>query len=868
MKIIVSDRGPRPFRRRVSPAFPLSIISTLIISVLLSPAARSEEYYFDPGLLKGTSLGLDMERFNRKEVPVPDGDYTLDVYVNNTLVSASERISFRTLNGGKSEPCLSAALVDRTAIKVISNNDALSSGGCLPVSRTGQKIDYTTDMSGLRLDLTVPQSALLHNPRGYIPVEAWDAGALALFLRHNTSFTRTDNTGSHYSYNYLWSNINTGTNLGLWQVRHTGNLRYADSNLTGSSYRYNAVRTWVQRPLPALESVIAAGDNYTSNSLFGSLSFNGVKLSTDQQMWPQGKRGYAPEVRGIAGTTARVVVRQQGRVIYETTVSPGSFVISDLYNTKDQGDLQVEVIEAGGKVSTFTVPYTSVPDSVRPGNWNYSLSLGRVRHYYSVNNNFMEGILQRGVNNALTVSSGLRIADAYQAALFGGVVATPAGAFGLNTTFSHADVENDRSESGWRADVSYSRTFDTGTNLVLAAYRYSTTTFHDLQDVLGIRRQEKTGTAFWSDTLRQRNRFSATVSQPMDAWGVLNLSASTTDYYGSRGRVNQLQLGYSNSWHQVSYNLSIARQQTVQTDSRYYYSVRDDDYDTSNRRKYTENTISLSFSVPLDFGKSRSDLTVSMNKGQDGRDALVGLSGSAGEQSNFSYSVYAGAEDYRSGGNTASWGGSVQQNTSVGAFRANTSAGKNYRQYGAGYSGTMVVHPGGITAGPYASDTFALIHAPGARGAMVNNGQGATIDRFGYAIIPSLAPYRYNNISLDSRYTGEDVELQGGSIQVVPYAGAMPEVTFETLRGRSVLINTTGLQGEILPMGADVLDRDAHSIGMVGQAGQIYARIPDASGVLTVTWGKRPEQSCRIDYQLPEAKAQTVTQLTLPCARR
>lgn len=125
----------------------------------------------------------------------------------------------------------------------------------------------------------------------------------------------------------------------------------------------------------------------------------------------------------------------------------------------------------------------------------------------------------------LTANSGIRLAEDYQAALLGGVIATGAGAFGLNTTFSHARVENEQTTSGWRAEASYSRTFDTGTNLVLAAYRYSTSGFRDLQDVLGVRRQYHNGTEYWSDTLRQKNKFSATVSQPMGEWGMLNLSA-------------------------------------------------------------------------------------------------------------------------------------------------------------------------------------------------------------------------------------------------------------------------------------------------------------------------------------------------------
>ncbi len=196
--------------------------------------------------------------------------------------------------------------------------------------------------------------------------------------------------------------------------------------------------------------MLTLGDRYTSNSLFGSLSFNGAKLASDQRMWPQGRRGFAPEVRGVAGASARVVVRQLGQIIYETSVPTGAFVISDLYNTQDRGDLQVEVFEANVRVSTFTVPYASVPDSVRPGNWQYEVAMGRVRHFNSIDNQFAEGVVQHGLNNVLTLNGGVRVADDYVAGLFGTVIATPIGAFGTNATWSHADV-NGHTESGWRS---------------------------------------------------------------------------------------------------------------------------------------------------------------------------------------------------------------------------------------------------------------------------------------------------------------------------------------------------------------------------------------------------------------------------------
>ncbi|MEJ5071438.1 fimbrial outer membrane usher protein [Enterobacter ludwigii] len=827
--------------------FPLKSL-TVLIGLITAHAAWGDEYYFDPALFQGSAYGQNIGQFNQQHTAA--GSYLVDVWVNGTQVKTGIKVTFRPpANGGEPEPCLTPSVMKAVQLKAV--NAGQNDDQCRSLAAWAPGSSWEFESSTLRLQLAIPMDALARTPRGYIPASEWDSGALALFIRHNTSYTVTENSDSHFRYQYLWSGINAGTNLGLWQLRHQGNLRYVDSSQNGSAYRYNSVRTWVQRPIESLNSVMTLGDSYTDSSLFGSLSFNGVKLTTDERMWPQGKRGYAPEVRGVAASSAHVIIRQLGKVIYETHVPPGPFVIDDLYNTRNQGDLTVDVVEASGKMSTFRVPYSAVPDSVRPGNWHYSLALGRVRQYYSVNNDFFEGTLQRGVNNDITLNLGSRIAEDYQAWLAGGVWATGFGAFGMNATWSNARVQNDERQQGWRAELSYSKTFTSGTNLVLAAYRYSTSGFRELQDVLGVRREQTTGTDYYSDTLQQRNRLSATVSQPLASFGTLNLSASSADYYGNQSRITQLQMGYSNQWNSISYGVNVARQRTSWDNNRFYSSV-DDPQDSSSHQKYTETTFSFNVSVPFDWGNSRSSIAMNYNQSSESRSSTLSMSGSAGEHNDFSWSMYGGYERDRNGanGSASTFGGSMQENTRMGAVRASYDQGENYRQSALGASGTLVLHPGGLTVGPYTSETFALIHAEGAQGAVVQNGQGAVVDSFGYAIMPSLSPYRSNNVSLDSRTMTHDAELTGGSQRVVPYAGAIARVNFATLKGKAVLINLKSADGRVPPMGADVLDGDGTVIGMVGQGGQIYARIASASGSLQVRWGTAASQTCRVRYQL------------------
>lgn len=830
-----------------------ALVACAIKASLFSHSAFAEEYRFDSNLLAGSGFakGISLEKFNNTQVIIPEGQQTLDIVLNGTKIKSQVPVHFRKAHptDKSAQPCFDAGLISLLQLKI--QPAPLPDTRCLSLADITRQGSWKMKPSTLAVEFLIPQIMLNRQPRGYIPVSEWDAGTPLVFLRHNTNFTRSIMRNVNYSY--LWSMINAGANAGMWQLRHQANLRYMQSSLSDSTYKWNSVRTWVQRPLPALSSALMVGDTYTDSAMFGSVAFNGVKLFTEQSMWPQSQRGYAPEVRGVANTNARVLIRQGDHVIYETQVPPGPFLIDDLYNTRSQGDLQVQVLEADGKSSSFVVPYAAVPGSMRPGRMSYQFAAGKVRNYYSVQNAFTEGVFQYGVNNRLTANAGARFASNYQALLVGGVYASKLGALSLNTTWSHARVENDQSKNGWRAEAAYSKTFRTNTNIVLAAYRYSTAGYRDLQDVLGVRRQQKNGTTYNSDTLKQRNRFTATISQNMDEYGTLSLSGSSTDYYNNRSRITELQLSYNNMWKKLSYNINVGRQRSSMSNKNSIYSVNDADYDSSRYQKYTENIISAGFSVPLDWRDSRSSVSFDMTKSRNTRSAMTTLSGSAGSENDFTYALYANHDKYtaveQGKSHSMRWGANVQERTRMGTMRASYAHSGKDHQLGLGTSGTLALHSGGATYGAYTSDTFALVEAKGASGARVSNAQGAKIDVFGYAIAPSLAPYRYNTIGIDGNSLAQDIELEGGNARVVPVRGAVPKITFNTLSGTPALLKVMMPDGSPVPMGAEVLDREGKNIGMAGQNGQVYARLPDASGTLFIRLDSN--QSCRVNYQMP-----------------
>lgn len=832
--------------------FPMSVCSW---------AAENSQYTFDESLFMGGDFGKGLKRFNADN-NTPAGKYSVDIYLNGRFIQRDSVDFVNNLAQKESEPCLSREFYVQSGVNesALPQGDELAKSQCKSPETLLKGASWSFDQPRLRLDLYIPQALLTRSPRDAVPVESWDAGESLMFLNYSTNYYQSRyRSGSGGTSQYGFLGLKSGINLGLWQLRQQSSATYSQSP-SRSRYQWQSLQTYMQRPIAALDSNLMIGQSYSGGSLFGSMAYNGVKLETDQRMWPQSRRGYAPEIRGTAQTNARVVVSQNGRTIYETNVPQGPFVIDDLSSTHYEGDLKVEIIEADGRSSTFTVPFSAVPDSMRPGVSRYNAVVGRARDYGDTQNLFGDFTYERGISNSFTGNLGLRIADDYQAILAGGVWSHWLGAFGLNTTWSHAQIDDNQSQSGWRVQASYSRTFDyTGTNVALAGYRYSTEGYRELSDVLGERASKKHGSnnVFKSDTLNQRNQFTAMINQSLGDYGSLYLSGSVMDYYDNQSRNTQLQVGYSNSWKNISYNLAISRQQSV-----YRNQIDMDGSEQGRSRSYlgnTENLITLTFSIPLSFGGRDNYISTSLSHADSsGNSGQTSVSGMLDDAGTLNYSVYAGYQQNRESqaGSTKNWGANLQKNSAFGTLNGSYSASSDYTQWGVGGRGAAVIHRGGITLGPYLSETFGLVEAKGAKGALVKNGQGARIDSNGYAIVPSLTPYRYNTISLDPKGINKHTELKSTQSRVIPYAGAAVKASFDTLSGYGVLIKAKINGTEALPMGASVLDDQNNVVGMSGQASLIYARVRERQGILTVKWGDSPQEMCRVSYVLPESSEQ------------
>jgi outer membrane usher protein len=818
----------------------------MIALVMLVPAISSAadstpaEVEFNPAFLQG-STKVDVSRFSRGN-PVLPGDYSVDLQVNGKWMGHASVRFIAQPNSDIALPCIDRPLVDRIGLnfeKLSTSAQAemhkTLSGGCVDLKAMISEATVAFDLSQLRLDITVPQAVVLHQPRGYVSPEYWDSGVPSATIGYNfnayrsaTSYLTT--TDGHFD-------LSTGINFDGWHLRQRSAIDVTSIGPT----TYQNVATYLAHDIPAIRSDLTVGDSFTDGAVFDSFGFRGVSLATDDQMLPDSQLQYAPVVHGIAQTNARVVITQNGNTILETTVPPGAFEINDLYATGYGGDLHVTVYEADGTQNTFSVPYTSLVQLLRPGVWRYSLTAGEVEQpSQSGNERFVQATLQHGFSNYLTGYIGAVGAQHYRAGLLGVALNTSLGAVAADLTEAEAVFNNSYSSSGQSLRISYSKLVHrTQTSFVVSTYRYSSSGFYSFSDAQSAESALATGAGV--DTIeRARSEWQFNINQTLPGkWGNFYLTASVLDFWYAAGTSTEFQSGYTNHVRipgtSLSYSISAARQKNALTGK-------------------PDNRVQATFSLPLGRSPHAPLLSTSFDQDSTGgsrtRSAQESINGTLGANNQLSYTASA----TQSAGDT-SYSASAQYTGSDASVSASASEGSAYSQQSLSATGGLVVHPGGVTLANQMADTIGVVQALGAEGARVTNNTGTKINASGYAVLPFLIPYRLNSINIDpGDAVSPDVEFKSTSESVAPRLNSVVMIRFQTVGGRAILITAHLPDGSLVPFGSSVYDSAGSEVGLAGQDGGIYLRGIAETGLLTARWGDAPDQKCSFRYELPPKK--------------
>ena len=789
--------------------------------------------YFDPDFLELPNKdSVDLSQFeNNEQLP---GDYYVDIYVNTNLIGAKS-LKFNKDSNNKLIPCLSLNDLKSFDIKIIDYPELQNiQNGCVNLAAIPDA-KSVFEFDSQRLYLSIPQIALAKNPRGYVDLADIDNGINALLLNYSYSGSKNydrKKDGTDTSSNYV--NLRPGLNIGAWRVRNYTTW----SNSDNQSNKWDTVYTYASRGINRIKSQLILGDSVSPSQVFDSVPFRGAQLATDDDMYPESLRGYAPVVRGIARSNAQITIRQNGYTIYQTDVAAGPFEISDLYPTGSSGDLHVTIKEANGSEQVQIVPFASLPVLQREGYLSYSATVGQYRSYDSHvdKTNFVQLTLIYGLPYGITAYGGSQISENYQSYSIGsGQNLGRFGAISIDITQANSKLQDDQKESGQSYRFRYNKNLnDIGTNIALAGYRYSTKGFYSLSEVFdGFR-----NTDYTPEIERRRNRGEITLSQNLgESFGSISAGYINEDYWNSDRKTQSATLGYNNSWQGISYSLN------------YTYNKNTNNYTYSSENKNkSEDDHQFAFSVSVPFSVFDDTFYYNFNSNSSSNNSSTGSIGVSASQLNnrLNWSMQQGFTNQDSGtsGNmNASYKG--QYGEISGGSGYNTD---NYNLY-YGANGSLVAHSGGLLLGQQLGETSAIIEIPDAGDVPIMNQAGVVTNNQGYALVPYVSAYRKNTIDIDTSALPNDTEMDLTSQSVSPSRGALVKASFAANVGYRAIMVLTFTDGKPVPFGAQAIFNGENQLnGMVGNDGELYLSGLAENGNFIIQYNDK--QQCRVNYNL------------------
>ncbi|EEV6139304.1 fimbria/pilus outer membrane usher protein [Escherichia coli] len=374
----------------------------LAMSGSYSSVWAEDDIQFDSRFLelKGDTK-IDLKRFSSQGYVEP-GKYNLQVQLNKQPLAEEYDIYWYAGedDASKSYACLTPELVAQFGLKEdVANNLQWSHDAKCLKSGQLEGMEIKADLSQSALVISLPQAYLEYTYPDWDPPSRWDDGISGIVADYSINAqTRHEENGGDDS-NEISGNGTVGVNLGPWRMRADWQTNYQhtrsndDDEFSGdeTQKKWEWSRYYAWRALPSLKAKLALGEDYLRSDIFDGFNYVGGSVSTDDQMLPPNLRGYAPDISGVAHTTAKVTVSQMGRVIYETQVPAGPFRIQDLGDSVS-GTLHIRIEEQNGQVQEYDISTASMPYLTRPGQVRYKIMMGRPQEWgHHVEGEFFSG---------------------------------------------------------------------------------------------------------------------------------------------------------------------------------------------------------------------------------------------------------------------------------------------------------------------------------------------------------------------------------------------------------------------------------------------------------------------------------------------
>lgn len=824
------------------PALIRHSLSATLYSVMLALPVSAVEFNTDMIDVEDRS-NIDISQFEKKGYITP-GHYLVRIQVNKNILPQPATMEWiATDNESGSLVCVNAKQLTLFGLNTdfISQLPYLPGGKCLDLS-TRPELVFTLNKGTMVLSVTVPQAWMKYQAQNWTPPEFWDDGIAGVLLNYNLYASQYDPKEGDASQN-ISAYGTLGLNLGAWRLRsdyqYNQNFRNGESMGSDSSL----ARTYLYRPVPSLSSKITMGQYDLRSDLFDTFHFTGASLESDESMLPPDLQGYAPQITGIAQTNAKVTISQSGRVLYQTTVAPGPFTISDLGETY-QGQLDVVVEEEDGRKTTFQVGSASIPFLTRKGQVRYKTSIGKptATDHNDINNPlFWTGELSWGwLSNVSLYGGAMLTADDYQAMTTGlGFNLHSFGSLSFDVTGAEATLRQKKNDPqrGLSYRANYAKRFEeTGSQITFAGYRFSDKEYVSMSEYLASRDGNTSMT-------NEKESYVISFNQYLDS-AALNtyLNVTRNTYWDNSSNTN-----YSFS---LSRNFDIGTLRGLSA-SLALSRVHWDDSD--------ENQIYFSFTLPLE--QSRNIMYSYQRSGGDSASHMASYYDSSDRNNTWNMSASTTEEDLLQG--EPSLRGGYQHYSPYGRLNLSGSAQPNqYRSLSAGWNGSLTATRHGMALHDYspADNARMMIDANGVAGVEVNSSRTRT-NAFGIAVAPSLNNYITSTLRVNSNNLPDGVDIENSVIRTTLTEGAI---------GYSKLNATTGYQivgivrqdnGQYPPLGVSIVDKaSGKEVGLVAEEGFVYLSGIQENSTLRLNWS---DKTCEITP--PNQSNLSGKAILLPC---
>ncbi|MBB6117918.1 outer membrane usher protein FimD/PapC [Rahnella inusitata] len=784
---------------------------------------------------------IDLSQFSRGGYIMP-GTYGMAVHVNKNDLQEQKIPFYAPEDDPKgSRPCISKALANDLGFKkrVLQGLTWWHGSECLDeISVPGMEVRGDLATNGLYLN--IPQALLEFSDENWDPPSRWDDGIPGLLFDYNVNVRgqRQQNNGS--STQTFSGNGTAGGNLGAWRLRADWQANLDRQTGTDQSTRqdFQWSRYYAYRALALLRSKLTIGEVNLDSDMFDTFRFTGASLVSDDNMLPPNLRGYAPEVVGLAKTNARVVIRQQGRVLYETTVAAGPYRIQDI-NDAVSGELNVRVEEQDGSVQEFVVNTASIPYLTRPGAVRFKLTSGKPSDWRHRSRGplFGSGEFSWGVSNGWSLYGGALAGGDYNALSLGiGRDLMLLGALSFDGTYMQAHLlqEGDKL-SGGSYRLSYSKSFDDfDSQVTFAGYRFSEKNFMSMSEYLDAREHgNRTGSSKEMYTVTFNKQF-----RDLGLSSFINYSHQTYWDKPANDRYNLTISRYFDVGRFRNISLSLSAYRNI------YNGSKDDG-------------AYLSLSMP--WGEKS---TISYNTTINGNDTThsVGFYNRVDEHNN--YQLNAGTS--RSGVNTSGYynhEGDVARTTANASYQEG-----RYSAAGISMQGgvTMTAEGGAMHRIGTTGGTRLLIDTQGVADVPVRGyGQSSRTNFWGKAVISDVNSYYRNKASIDLNLLNERAEATKSVVQATMTEGAIGYRKFEVIAGAKAMAVLKLEDGSEPPFGATVLNARRQETGLVNDSGSVYLSGIKAGDTMTVKWDGAAQ--CEIRMPTPLPADMLMNTLLLPC---